>query len=206
MQDGIMEVDYLFRAITKKSSNVLRITRSGRAVWDQIEPSDLLTWQLSMTLWGWGGNFAIPWRDDLDKMLLRASIRLYAIHQDGPITRAMTKGALLRRAQLERIVKKAMKSPKWGAVGLSDADALTRFKGVEHLSEEERHRLGPDIRSFIDAFYEMQWKHKASARIYKWLMRKGRIPLVTVQDWLLAWQYDYFKEPEETPVKDAASE
>lgn len=186
--DGLMEVDYLFRAMTKKKSNRIRIVKGGAAYWDDIHADDLARWRLGMTLWGWGSDKAIVWNDALDTTLLHASIRLYALHQDGPITRVMTKGALQRRRVLEGLVERGMQSAKWRMLKMEHLGLEERVARLNELTPEDVYRLGPDVRNMLHAYKEMNWKHRASGRIYQWLLRKGTIPLASVSEWLQAWQ------------------
>lgn len=193
--DALMEVDYLFRAMTRKKNNIVRVEKGGAAYWDTIDANDLARWKLGMTVWGWGDKNALVWNDDFDRDLLRSSIRLYALHQDGPITRAMTKGAMRRRAMLDKLLEKGMTAPRWRMLKMEETTLKERIAYLEGLSHDEMHRLGPEIRGMFNAYREMMWKHKASGRVYRWLLRKGTVSLASVSDWLQAWQYEWAIEP-----------
>ena len=96
---------------------------------------------------------------------------------------------------LDKLLEKGMKAPRWRMLKMEETTLKERIAYLEGLSHDEMHRLGPEIRGMFNAYREMMWKHKASERVYRWLLRKGTVSLASVSDWLQAWQYEWAIEP-----------
>lgn len=190
VRDGLLEVDYIFRAILKKSSNRIRVVPGGKAYWDEITPNELAKWRMTMSLWGWGAKKVITWNEDLENEFLKASIRLFALHPDGPIPRVMCLGANKRKEWLLKKVASKNDIPVWKRLQLQDTSAAQRFDYLYSMSMEDRNKLGHDVKEFFFAYSELRWKKKASERVYRWLLRKGTIPLSATTEWMQIWAWD----------------
>lgn len=190
MRDGLLEADYLFRAILKKNTNRVRIVPGGNAYWDAIGASELAKWRTTMSLWGWGAKKVITWDPELENEFLRASIRLFALHSDGPIPRVMCIGATNRKAWLLQKLEQKQQLPVWNRLQLQDSTMVQRFEYLATLGVDERNKLGFDVKEFFFAYSELNWKKKASERVYRWLLRKGTIPLSATTEWMQIWAWE----------------
>lgn len=190
IRDGLLEMDYVFRAILKKSANRIRIVPGGDAYWDDIAPAELARWRMTMSIWGWGAKKVIAWNEDLENEFLKASIRLFALHPDGPIPRVMCLGASNRKEWLLKKIESKLDSTVWKRINLQDTSPSQRFDYLSAMSMVERNKLGHDIKEFYFAYSEMRWKKKASERVYRWLLKKGTIPLSATTEWIQIWSWD----------------
>ena len=143
-----------------------------------------------MTLWGWGAKKIIPWNEAIEPELLKSSIRLFALHPEGPLPSVMCKGAEKRKEWLLQVIDKANKNPLWSQGPLRDADVHQRFSYLQTLDLDKRLQFGKDFNNFFEAYTELLWKKKASIRVYGWLLRKGTLPLSTVTQWLHIWAWE----------------
>lgn len=187
IRDGLLEADYVFRAILKKSTNRIRITAGGNAYWDEISPNELAKWRMTMSLWGWGAQKVIIWNDTLEESFLKGSIRLFALHPDGPLPKVMCFGAAKRKSWLNQKIESKQELAVWKRLRLQDTTPLQRFDYLMSLTMEERNKLGHDVKEFFYAYCELQWKQKASERVYRWLLKKGTIPLAATTEWMQIW-------------------
>ena len=190
VRDGLLEVDYVFRAILKKSSNRVRVTPGGNAYWDEITPNELAKWRMAMSLWGWGAKKVITWNEALEESFLRASIRLFALHPDGPIPKVMCIGAIKRKEWLITTIESKKEIAVWKRLQLQDTTALQRFDYLVSMNLEDRNKLGHEVKEFFFAYSELRWKKKASERVYRWLLKKGTIPLSVTTEWMQIWTWD----------------
>lgn len=190
IRDGLLEADYVFRAILKKSTNRVRIVPGGKAYWDVISPSELVKWRLTMSLWGWGAKKVITWNEALEENFLKASIRLFALHSDGPIPKVMCQGAITRKEWLLKKLESSKELAVWKRLQLQDTGHLQRFEYLTSMSLEERNKLGHDAKGFFFAYSELRWKKKASERVYRWLLKKGTIPLSATTEWMQIWAWE----------------
>lgn len=194
VRDGLLELDYVFRAILKKSANRVRITPGGNAYWDDITPVELAKWRTTMSLWGWGAKKIITWNETLEDSFLRCSIRLFALHPDGPIPKVMCIGAEHRKTWLLDTVESKKDTPVWKRLQLQETTPAQRFDYLASMNLEDRNKLGHDIKEFFFAYSELRWKKKASEQVYRWLLKKGTIPLSATTEWMQIWAW------EETPA------
>lgn len=190
IRDGLLEADYVFRAILKKNTNRVRITPGGKAYWDAISPNELIKWRLTMSLWGWGAKKVIIWNEALEENFLKASIRLFALHSDGPIPKVMCQGAIARKAWLIKKIESSKEIAVWKRLQLQDTSHLQRFEYLTSMSLDERNKLGHDVKEFFFAYSELRWKKKASERVYRWLLKKGTIPLSATTEWMQIWAWE----------------
>lgn len=190
IRDGLLEADYVFRAILKKSTNRVRIVPGGKAYWDAISPSELVKWRLTMSLWGWGAKKVITWNEALEEGFLKASIRLFALHSDGPIPKVMCQGAIARKEWLLKKIESSKELPVWKRLQLQDTSYLQRFEYLTSTGLDERNKLGHDVKGFFFAYSELRWKKKASERVYRWILKKGTIPLSATTEWMQIWAWE----------------
>lgn len=190
VRDGLLEADYVFRAILKKSTNRVRIVPGGNAYWDAISPGELVKWRLTMSLWGWGAKKVITWSEDLEESFLRASIRLFALHYDGPIPKVMCQGAIARKKWLLTKIESSKDSAVWKRLQLQDTTHTQRFEYLTSMGIDDRNKLGYEIKEFFFAYSELRWKKKASERVYRWLLKKGTIPLSATTEWMQIWAWE----------------
>ncbi len=189
---GLQEIDYLFRAVLKKSTNTLIVPKGSIGYWDSIEPEEYQKWQWFMRIWGWGDN-QILWRSTQEPSLLRASLRAFSLSPDGALPKTLTVGAWARRTQLENFVvgqHQQEQLPYWRTANLQDADPGSRKDALDALKKEQWLQLPMDIKQYHHAVQELAWKQAVSERIYTWLERTGRMPLSTTTPWLRAWGDD----------------
>lgn len=189
VRDGLLEMDYVFRAILKKSANRVRVVPGGDAYWDEITPAELAKWRMTMSIWGWGAKKVITWNEELENEFLRASIRLFALHPDGPIPRVMCMGATKRREWLLTKIASKKDLAVWKRINLQDANMTQRFDYLASMNLDDRNKLGHDVREFYFAYTEMRWKQKASEKVYRWLLKKGTIPLSATTEWMQIWSW-----------------
>lgn len=197
VRDGLLEADYVFRAILKKSANRIRIVAGGTAYWDDIAPAELAKWRMTMSLWGWGAKKIIVWNEELENDFLKASIRLFALHPDGPLPHVMCVGATRRKEWLLNKVQSKKDLPVWKRLNLQDTHAAQRFDYLAGMNLDDRNKLGQDVKEFYYAYNELRWKKKASERVYRWLLKKGTIPLAVATQWMQIWAWE--ETGQETP-------
>lgn len=190
VRDGLLEVDYVFRAILKKSTNRVRITPGGNAYWDEITPNELAKWRMTMSLWGWGAKRVITWNEALEESFLKCSIRLFALHPDGPIPKVMCMGATNRKTWLLEKIESKKELAVWKRLQLQETPPSQRFDYLVSMNLDERNKLGHDVKEFFFAYSELRWKKKASERVYRWLLKKGTIPLSATTEWMQIWAWD----------------
>lgn len=143
-----------------------------------------------MTLWGWGAKKVIVWHEALDKEFLRASIRFFALHPDGPLPVVMCKGAQSRKEWLLKKIESKRDVSVWTKIRLQDASDSERYQYLHALQLEERNKLGHDAKEFYFAYTELLWKKTTSARVYRWLLRTGFIPLAGTTEWMQIWAWE----------------